>query len=156
MRRQHLEHRRTVIGTTHGELVAALDGTGTPAADPALAEIAARYRAGETVDWEAMFGNDRYVPLPTYPWQTKRYWPGEEHEQDGTELAAWILRQYVRTDFHAESTLADIGIDSLAKLQLIVEVQKMTGHELDPEVIGRLRTVSELRQWTQELEAVAR
>ncbi|GIH17107.1 beta-ketoacyl synthase N-terminal-like domain-containing protein [Rugosimonospora africana] len=161
MRRQHLEHRRAVTGTSHDELVAALDkATGPSSADPAiaeLAELADRYRAGETIDWEALFGAPgRYVPLPTYPWQTRRYWPGERHEEDGGDLATWILRQHARTHFHAGSTLAEIGIDSLAKLQLIVELQKKTGHELDPEVIGRLHTVDELRQWARDLEAVAR
>ncbi|GAA4505897.1 hypothetical protein GCM10023191_062270 [Actinoallomurus oryzae] len=158
LRRQHLEHRLAVAGTCHEELVAALDGTGEPPGDPALAEVAARYRAGGTVDWAAIFGPDgRYVPLPTYPWQTRRYWPGEEGaEEDGGDLAAWILRQHARTHFHAESTLADIGIDSLAKLQLMIELRKRTGRDLDPEVIGGLRTVAELRRWTRELEAVAR
>ncbi|GAA5185402.1 hypothetical protein GCM10023322_29320 [Rugosimonospora acidiphila] len=167
LRRQHLEHRRTVIGTSRDELVAALDGTGSSPADPALAdpvladpvlaELAARYRAGETIDWEAVFGAPgRYVPLPTYPWQTRRYWPGEGQDRDGGDLATWILRQHARTHFHAGSTLADIGIDSLAKLQLIIELQRKTGHELDPEVVGGLRTVGELYQWARELEAVPR
>lgn len=159
VRRQHLEHRRAVTGATHDELVAALLGTGERPADSPLAEIAARYQAGETVDWEAVFGpGGRYVPLPTYPWQTRRYWPGEEEEDAGSggDLAAWILKRHARTDFHAESTLADIGIDSLAKLNLLVQLQQRIGRELDPEVLGRVRTVGELREWARELEAAVR
>jgi acyl carrier protein len=149
-----------VVGASHDELVAALqgelDGSPHPVDGPAPAAVVARYRAGETVDWGAVFGaGRRYVPLPTYPWQTRRYWPGEDggHGEGDGGLAAWILRRHARTHVRAESTLADIGIDSLAKLQLIVELQKKTGREVDPEVLGRLHTVDDLRRWTEELEA---
>ncbi|MGC7101000.1 beta-ketoacyl synthase N-terminal-like domain-containing protein [Amycolatopsis lurida] len=155
MRRQHLEHRLAVVGTSHQELVGALTGAGGAPADPAFTEIADRYESGEAVDWAEVFGEaGRYVPLPTYPWQTKRYWPGEQREEG--DLATRILRQYARTRFQPESTLADIGIDSLAKLKLIVELQHRTGREVDPEVLDRLRTVAELRRWTRELEEAAR
>jgi acyl transferase domain-containing protein len=157
MRRQHLAHRLAVVGSSHQELVDALTGAGCSPAEPTLAEIAHRYQTGAVVDWAAVFGTTgRYVPLPTYPWQTKRYWPGEQHEEQVGDLATRILRQYARTRFHAESALADIGIDSLAKLGLIVELQQKTGQEVDPEVLDRLRTVGELRQWTHELEEAAR
>ncbi|TDD80672.1 polyketide synthase [Actinomadura darangshiensis] len=153
-RRQHLEHRMAVVGATHEELAAALRAAPGTVGHSASSEAAARYRAGE-VGGEAVFGSGgRYVPLPTYPWQTRRYWPGEGN-QGGDGLAAWILRRHARSQVTAESKLADIGIDSLAKLQLIVELQKKTGLELDPEVFGRLRTVDDLRRWTAELEAAA-
>lgn len=164
LRRQHHEHRLAVAGATHGELVAALKAAldGSPA--PAETDAVERYLAGGPVDWPRVFGTGgRYVPLPTYPWQTRRYWYGEheerdapeEHGGDGGGLADWILRRHARTHVDAESTLADIGIDSLAKLQLIVELQKRTGVEVDPEVLGRLDTVEDLRRWTEELEAAA-
>ncbi|MFI0372069.1 beta-ketoacyl synthase N-terminal-like domain-containing protein [Actinomadura sp. 1N219] len=153
LRRQHLEHRSAVVGASHEELVAALQATLD--GFPDITETAVRYRAGEAVDTEAVFGSDyRYVPLPTYPWQTRRYWPGEA-EENGDGLATWILSRHARSQVHAEAMLADIGIDSLAKLQLIVELQKKTGLEVDPAVLGRLRTVDDLRRWTEELEAAA-
>jgi acyl transferase domain-containing protein len=157
MRRQHLAHRLAVVGSSHQELADALRGAGDSSAEPTLTEIARRYRTGEAVDWDTVFGEGgRYVPLPTYPWQTKRFWPGEQHGEDGDDLATRILRQHARTHFHAGSTLADIGIDSLAKLQLIIELQKITGQEVDPGTLDRLRTVGELRRWTLELEEAAR
>ncbi|MFE0330804.1 beta-ketoacyl synthase N-terminal-like domain-containing protein [Streptomyces sp. NPDC058960] len=155
-RRQHHEHRLAVVGASHEELVAALTGSPGLGGRP-LSAVAERYRRGEDVDWEAVFGDPgHFVPLPTYPWQTKRYWPGEEHDDDGGDLASWVLREHARTGFDDTSTLTDIGIDSLAKLRIIVELTKRSSQEVDPEEFGRLRTVGELRRWTRELEAAAR
>ena len=94
----------------------------------------------------------RCPPIPGRPSVTGR----ASGTRRGRDLATRILRRHARTHFHAESTLADIGIDSLAKLQLIVELQKRTGREVDPEVLDRLRTVGELRRWTHDLVEAAR
>ncbi|MPY48645.1 type I polyketide synthase [Streptomyces acidicola] len=153
-RRQHHEHRMAVVGATHEELVAAL--TGMPGAG-GESELAAQYREGEHVDWNKEFkrgGN--YVPLPLYPWQTKRYWQGEGTTADDSDLTSWVLREHARTGFDDGSTLTEIGIDSLAKLRIVVELTKRSNHEVDPEEFGRLRTVGELREWTRALEAAAR
>ncbi|MGW0823048.1 beta-ketoacyl synthase N-terminal-like domain-containing protein [Streptomyces sp. NPDC002845] len=151
-RRQHHEHRMAVVGATHEELVAAL--TGTPGGSSPLAD---RYREGQDVDWEGEFGKGaRYVPLPHYPWQTKRYWPGEAPAEENGDLSTWVLREHARTGFDDGSTLTEIGIDSLAKLRIVVELTKRSGQEVDPEEFGRLRTVGELREWTQALEAATR
>ncbi|WP_322724818.1 beta-ketoacyl synthase N-terminal-like domain-containing protein [Streptomyces phyllanthi] len=153
-RRQHHPHRMAVVGASHDELVAALTGAPDAGGD---CELADHYRAGKDVDWDKEFrkgGN--YVPLPLYPWQTQRYWPGEEHSGDDGDLTAWVLREHARTGFDDGSTLTEIGIDSLAKLRIVVELTKRSGHEIDPEEFGSLRTVGELREWTRALEAAAR
>ena len=63
-----------------------------------LSGLADRYRKGEDLNWAEVFGEPgRYVPLPSYPWQTKRYWPGEEQEEGDSDLAAWMLREHART-----------------------------------------------------------
>ncbi|MFE9097439.1 beta-ketoacyl synthase N-terminal-like domain-containing protein [Streptomyces sp. NPDC007264] len=154
-RRQHHTHRLAVVGSSHEELAAAL--TGSPGVDGRpLSAVAHRYRRGEDVDWEKLFGGSgRFVPLPTYPWQTERYWPGERHD-DGGDLASWVLREHARTGFDDASSLTDIGIDSLAKLRIVVELTKRSSQDVDPEELGRLRTVGELRRWTRSLEAAAR
>jgi len=157
-RDHHPEHRLAVVGATHAELAARLRGE-KRAARGALAKLAARYMAGEDVDWDAAVGKaGRYVPVPGYPWQTKRYWPGErtEPEEGDDGLAAWVLREHARTAFEDASTLTDIGIDSLAKLRIVVELARRTGQDVDPEELGMVRTVGELRTWTRNLEAVAR
>ncbi|MBC9724225.1 type I polyketide synthase [Streptomyces sp. TRM68367] len=153
-RRQHHEHRMAVVGSSHEEMAAAL--TGAPSLDGRpLSTVADRYRRGEEVNWAAVFSEPGcYVPLPVYPWQTRRYWPGEQHD-DG-DLAAWVLREHARTGFDDSSTLTDIGIDSLAKLRIVVDLAKRCSQEVDPEEFGRLRTVAELRQWTRTLQAALR
>ncbi|MFD1663409.1 beta-ketoacyl synthase N-terminal-like domain-containing protein [Streptomyces caeni] len=154
-RRQHHAHRLAVVGASHEELAAAL--TGSPAVDGRpLSAVVHRYRRGEEVDWEQLFdAPGRFVPLPAYPWQTKRYWPGERRD-DGGDLASWVLREHARTGFDDASSLTDIGIDSLAKLRIVVELTKRSSQDVDPEEVGRLRTVGELRRWTRSLEAAAR
>lgn len=165
-RRQHHERRLAVIGSSHQELAAALGGAGgtpasgaTPAAPapaPAAAAAADRYCRGETVAWDEVFGeHGRFVPLPGYRWQTKRYWPGEDRDEDTGDLAAWVLREHARTPFDDGSTLDAIGIDSLAKLRLIVQLSKKSGRDVDPEDFAKLRTVGALREWVHALEAHA-
>ncbi len=154
-RRQHHPYRLAVVGSSHEELAAALTGTRT--GPVRTCEAADRYRAGADVDWEAEFKKGgTYVPLPLYAWQTERYWPGEEqHSDDGGDLSTWVLREHARTGFDDGSTLTEIGIDSLARLRIVVELTKRSGREVDPEEFGRLRTVGELRAWTRTLEAAA-
>jgi acyl transferase domain-containing protein len=157
-RRQHHKQRLAVVGSSHQEMAAALHGGteppesgGTP---PALATAADRYRKGETVAWDEVFGEPgRFVPLPGYPWQTKRYWPGEERDEDSGDLTAWVLREHARIPFDDGSTLSEVGIDSLAKMRLIVQLSKKSGRDVDPEDFARLRTVGEMRLWIHALEA---
>lgn len=155
-RRQHHTHRLAVVGASHDEMVAALTGYHGAGGLP-LSGLADRYRKGEDLNWAEVFGEPgRYVPLPPYPWQTKRYWPGEKHHAAGSDLATWMLREHARTGFDDGSTLMEIGIDSLAKLRILVELTKRSAQDVDPDEFGRLRTVGELRAWTRTLEAAAR
>jgi acyl transferase domain-containing protein len=155
-RRGHHAHRTAVLGRSHEELAEALASAPQLDGRP-LSAVADRYRKGEDVDWAAVFGAPgRPVPLPAYPWQTRRYWPGEEHDDGVGDLAGWVLREHARSGFDDASTLADIGIDSLARLRIVVELAKRCRREVDPEGFGRLRTVGELRQWTRQLQAVDR
>ncbi|MFD5368041.1 beta-ketoacyl synthase N-terminal-like domain-containing protein [Streptomyces sp. NPDC127103] len=161
-RRTHHVHRLAVVGAGHEELALALTrdgvtGSGRTGAPAPLAAAVERYLAGEEVDWEALFDEPgAVVPLPRYPWQTRRYWPGEDRGTGAESAADWLLREHARTDFDDASRLSDIGIDSLARLQLIVELSQQTGQEIDPEEVGRLGTVGELRLWTDALVVGAR
>lgn len=156
-RRQHLEHRLAVIGASHADLVAGLEASSEFDAEPELAEVAERYRSGEEINWDGLYDKDgHFVPLPTYRWQTKRFWHVEETEEPETDPATWILKRHARTSFDSNSRIADIGVDSLAKLQLIVELQKKTGIEVDPEALDKVHTVGELREWAKELQSAAR
>ncbi|MFE6961872.1 beta-ketoacyl synthase N-terminal-like domain-containing protein [Streptomyces sp. NPDC057696] len=156
VRRSHQAHRRAVTGATHAELAAALE---RPAQLPqTVGSLGALYVRGDDVDWAAAYGpGGRYVPLPGHPWRTRRHWPGETTgTQQAGGLAEWIVGQHARTGFDDRSALAEIGFDSLARLQLAVEAQQRTGSEVDPEEVGRLRTVGELRAWIHRLEVAAR
>jgi acyl transferase domain-containing protein len=155
-RRQHHTHRMAVVGASHDEMAAALTGFPGVGGLP-LSGLADRYGKGEDLHWVDVFGEPgHFVPLPHHPWQIKRYWPGEEHEAGDADLAAWMLREHARTGFHDGSTLTEIGIDSLARLRILVELAKRSDQEVDPDEFGRLRTVGELRQWAWTLEAAAR
>ncbi|GAB3684537.1 hypothetical protein GCM10027597_33750 [Saccharopolyspora tripterygii] len=146
LRRTRFDHRVVAIGATHRELVESLTTGSTPELD--------RFLGAESVDRGGLFGPGRHAPLPTYPWQARRCWPGEE--PTGDDPAEWLLGKHARTGFDEDSALADIGIDSLAKLQLLVELQQRTGHEVDPEQLAALRTVGQLHAWARELMEVPR
>lgn len=159
VRRQHHPHRMAVVATSHAGMVSALGGSDQrQPAHPAMADMIDRYRAGQEVDWRPAFpSGGRYVPVPTYPWQTRRYWPGEpvvtEHATE--DLASRVLREHARTAYSDDSLLAEIGIDSLAMLRIVVDLSRETGQEVDPEELASLRTVGALREWLHSLEAHA-
>lgn len=161
-RRHHHEHRLGVVGHSHEEMVRALDGSaeGPVSPDPrtaTLAAIAERYRNGWTPPWDQVFPHGgRFVPLPGYPWQTRRYWAGEEPggaEQQGSDLAARVLAQHARTSYSDDSLLSEIGIDSLARLGIVLQLADEHGFEVDIEELADLRTVAGFRDWVGALEA---
>ncbi len=62
---------------------------GYPEPRSALGALAATHAAGAAVDWEAFFAETeaRQVPLPTYPFQGKRYWLSPRAGNDGDPAA---------------------------------------------------------------------
>lgn len=143
-RRALLPYRLTVTGASHAEMIIALETASLP----------------DEPDTEFIPGHDspgRFVPLPTYPWQCRRYWPGEPAEAQGTgDLASSLLRLHARTSVDAleEGTLlSEIGIDSLARLEITVGLAEDYAYETDPEELASLRTVGDLRGWVGTLEA---
>lgn len=165
-RRQHHVQRLAVTGTSHEAMIAALRGSRRAGDEASPAEagpratatwIAERYRHGQAVPWGELFGPDcSFVPLPGYPWQLRRYWWGERTEDDQVDDPAdAVLRQHARTGYSEDSTLSDIGIDSLAMLRIMVEVGRDHGFDVDAGHLAELRTVSAFRQWFATLEAAA-
>ncbi len=161
-RRQHHAHRLAVVGTSHQEMIAVLGGSGrgvsgrTSGADEPLALLTAvvqRYRKGQTVNWGDVFGpRCRFVPLPGYPWQTKRYWLGEQTtEEEADDPATVMLGKHARTSYSDDSSLSEIGIDSLAMLRIMVELARDHGYEVDADDLAALRTVGAFRQWFRRL-----
>jgi acyl transferase domain-containing protein len=160
MRRQHHAHRLALTGTSHAEMIAALTG-----ADPehgqlgSLSDGVKRYVRGQALSRNLFGAGCRFVPLPTYRWQTRRYWPGERTAEDGTgDLAAAVLREHARTaetEVADSALLSEIGIDSLALLLIIVELARDHDYDVDTEEVARLRTVGELRGWVRSLEELA-
>ncbi len=56
-------------GSATGSLV-----RGAPERETLLAALAQAYEAGVAVDWNALYGGGRCVPLPSYPWQRESHW----------------------------------------------------------------------------------
>jgi acyl transferase domain-containing protein len=164
-RRQHHEHRLAAVASSHQEMAAALrqPPVTAPPHDSATlpGAMAERYEAGQAVNWDALFSAAcRYVPLPHYPWQTRRYWPGEpvKQESDSADLATSVLREHVRStyaDYSDSAVLSEMGIDSLARLQIILKLAREHGYAVEAEEMAELRTVGDFRQWLhlQEVQA---
>jgi myxalamid-type polyketide synthase MxaD len=66
-----------------------------------LANLATLYTAGHMPDWNAFYGeNGRFIPLPTYPWQRKRYWLDHAGHRPATASAGarpWLHPLLERT-----------------------------------------------------------
>ncbi|WP_171163186.1 type I polyketide synthase [Streptomyces sp. I05A-00742] len=45
-----------------------------PERETLLTHLGRVYEAGAAVDWTALYGDGRCVPLPAYPWQRESYW----------------------------------------------------------------------------------
>ncbi|EST38761.1 hypothetical protein N566_05625 [Streptomycetaceae bacterium MP113-05] len=124
-----------------------------------LEESAEHYRSGGSPDWAEVFPQGgRFVPLPHYAWQTRRYWAGETPQTDDDEtadLAVRVLREHARTTYTDESQLAEIGIDSLARLGIVLQLQEQHGLQGDIEDLAELRTVRAFREWIGGMEAKA-
>ncbi|MGH3980852.1 MAG: beta-ketoacyl synthase N-terminal-like domain-containing protein [Pseudonocardiaceae bacterium] len=170
-RRQHHAHRLAVVGKSHEEMIATLGDSkigdsrrGSSGRTPGeyeptalLTAVAERYRNGQPVSWGDVFGRRcRFVPLPGYPWQTKRYWLGEQaSEEEIDDPATVVLRKHARASYSDDSSLSEIGIDSLAMLRIIVELARDHGHEVDADDLAALHTVGAFRQWFRRLGARA-
>ncbi|MBO8191790.1 SDR family NAD(P)-dependent oxidoreductase [Streptomyces oryzae] len=143
------------------ELSDAAGAVRTEAADSAVPaqvrQSADRFLAGEQVDWAEVFAGHtpRRVPLPTYPFQRRRYWPAElETTAPGTtepettapesgpvaapaageaaslgtvlDLAARVLGETVAPDV----PFRDQGFDSMMGLELRDLVEEQIGADL--------------------------
>ncbi|NLU72120.1 polyketide synthase [Streptomyces sp. HNM0575] len=133
--------------------------------DPALSAAAKSYLDGQDVDWNALFGAGCvFVPLPAYPWQAERYWPRDAAagadsagggSGDGDDLATVLLGEHARaaSDYRDSSLLSEIGIDSLARIEIIAKLAQEHRFEIDPEELASLHTVGQLRVFLRQLEA---
>ncbi|MGH3325090.1 MAG: beta-ketoacyl synthase N-terminal-like domain-containing protein, partial [Streptomyces sp.] len=156
--RQHHPYRMAVTGASHEDMITALRGEETRTApEPALSAAAEEYHRGQPVRWDALFGRGcRFVPLPGYPWQTQRYWPGEHPgEESGDDLTAALLAEHARasSEYGDSSLLSDIGIDSLARIEIIAKLAQEHRYQIDAEELASLQTVGQLRMLLQRLEA---
>lgn len=163
LRRQHHPYRLAVAGASHAELAAALDGGPdraiTGQAD--VVEACERYRRGESVNWLELFDPPgHFVPVPGHPWQTRYCGPRSPepaaHEGAAGDLVTEVLREHARTRYEERSQLDEIGVDSLAKVRIVVELSQRFGHEVDADALTRLRTVGDLRRWLRALEGRAK
>ncbi|MQA03480.1 MAG: hypothetical protein GEV07_12410 [Streptosporangiales bacterium] len=116
----------------------------------------ARYRAGQPVGWAELFADrGTFVPVPGHPWRTKRYWFGERTTGEDADPVDAILRSYAYTSYSDDSALSDIGIDSLARVQILVELTQDLGHDVDADDLAELPTVGAFRKWCRTLVAPA-
>jgi acyl transferase domain-containing protein len=123
----------------------------------ALAAAAERYLGGEEPAWTELFARTgRFVPLPHYAWQTRRYWVGEttatEEEEQQQDLASRVLAEHARIAYSDDSLLSEVGIDSLARLGIVLQLAEQHGLDVDIEDLAELRTVLAFREWIGGLE----
>ncbi len=93
---------------------------GEPRFKQALAEA---YAAGAVPDWQVLFPGARTVPLPTYPFQRRRYWLADRDDRapraaaghGGTDESFWALVEQADTEA-LRRELPDIGEESLREV----------------------------------------
>ncbi|AUH44533.1 type I polyketide synthase [Streptomyces sp. CMB-StM0423] len=94
------------------------DEDGEPRFKQALAEA---YAAGVVPDWQVLFPGARTVPLPTYPFQRRRYWLADRDDPapraaapraGGSDEAFWALVEQADTEALGRE-LPEAGEDAL-------------------------------------------
>jgi acyl transferase domain-containing protein len=82
---------------------------GEPELPTMLAGLAAVYTAGGQVNFNRVTAGGRFVDVPNYPWQRKRFWvDGDSGASDGGGSAATLIDTWHRTDITAATaTLPD-------------------------------------------------
>jgi len=155
--RRYFSFRRAVLVSDHPEAIKALRSDENESAlGPAVA-----WFAGEIEDWSAHFRGQarRLVPLPTYPFERKKFWiePGrvsvtEEAEPEPTKTESLgeamrclfkDLSGYEMTDDQA--TFEDIGLDSLLLTQVSIAIFSRFGVKVTfRQLLGELPNLSSL------------
>jgi len=117
-----------------------------------ITALATLHVHGVRVDWPALLSGTP-VRLPTYPFERKRYWldgeptaapaplpqPAIERQAPTLELVrtvtAGVLGHNDLDEVRQDSTFAELGLDSMATVELHQRLAAATGLDLDPAMI---------------------
>lgn len=61
------------------------------------------------------------------------------------------LTKFVRAQWRDDSTLVEVGIDSLTAVRIVVALLPDDDAEIDAARLGGIRTVGQFRQWLRDL-----
>ncbi|HEY0556706.1 MAG TPA: acyltransferase domain-containing protein, partial [Thermoanaerobaculia bacterium] len=147
---------RTLAGLVRrhgGEAVSSLPHPEAPESprESLLAALGELWLAGVEVDWNALGGSGRLVPLPTYPFERRRYWiepPSRQataERSHGPVLQAPLWRQLLpanQTDLRAEGAVWLAIVEEGAVGEQLI--QGLRGARLEPVVAVLGSTFSRL------------
>ena len=111
--------------------------------DRFLTTLAEAYVRGVPVNWEPLFPGARRIGLPTYPFQRRRYWPGDDEpevvvDQDADFLelvCATASTVLSRTVADVDRTFEDLGFDSMQSTELAGKLAETTGLKLPDSLV---------------------
>ncbi|MET7936060.1 beta-ketoacyl synthase N-terminal-like domain-containing protein, partial [Streptomyces sp. NPDC005322] len=149
-----------LVHPTDTEIAVALQHRDTPEPQALLGGLAEAWAAGAHVDWAATVGEAHLVDLPTYAFQSERYWLDERPAATAAEQhlssATLALRERIRTEPEGfltrwlaghladtigtapadpDATFRDLGFDSVLSVQLRNRLVSATGLRLPTSVL---------------------
>ncbi|MGC1879144.1 MAG: beta-ketoacyl synthase N-terminal-like domain-containing protein [Rhabdochlamydiaceae bacterium] len=174
MGRKAFEYRRAIVCRNREEAIASLLNLDTRFLTPQtpsekyLSEIGASWTFGKAIDWTILWSHleperkPSRIPLPTYPFEKKRYWIDPPVETKASQSKLQV--------FHKESSLSSVemtllaiwkqflgietinlhdnffvlGGDSLLAIQVISQIQVELGTSLRLQMIYQFPTISQL------------
>ena len=145
--RSHLKHRVVVVARTPAEAIVklrAVEGGERPErgfedVDASLADLCRRYAADEEIEWGSLAPAHPAprVPLPSYPFQRRRFWMDPETTREvptsfralvAAEAAAVLAADSPAVLDHSRN-LFDAGLKSLGAIELKNRLQARLGSE---------------------------
>jgi acyl transferase domain-containing protein len=74
-----------------------------------LTSLARLYELGYAIGWSGLYPAGQQIPLPTYPWQHKRFWPADTVKRSTTRTGAGSKRAHVHPLLAEHFQAADSG-----------------------------------------------
>ncbi|MHA1231809.1 MAG: type I polyketide synthase [Candidatus Helarchaeota archaeon] len=132
-----------------------------PDLDFILRTLGQLWQYGIQIDWKEFYKNEKRkrVPLPTYPFERKRYWidPGKRNNDINStfDISFEEAEKTSRSEQQTESQTVDLGGSSFMALRLFAQIEQIFGNKLPVSTLYKAPTIELLANIVRQDQPVA-